>query len=119
MGLAKVGLVNTVNLGELDAFLLQSSRGLLVVRSQSLAMSTPIHRLDYTSSHSEAPIPWCEELDENERFGLDHGIKVLRGKTDDVRRVGGDERRKERDARRDQKAEPHALAVGGERKEGR
>ena len=39
IGAAEVGLVNTVNLGELDAFLLQSSRGLLVVRSQSLAMA--------------------------------------------------------------------------------
>lgn len=82
-------------------------------------MPTPTHWSGYISSISEVPIPWCEELDKNERLGLDHGIKVLRGKTDDVRRVSGDEGRKERDARRDQKAEPHRLAVEEERKKGR
>lgn len=71
------------------------------------------------SAFFEAPIPWCEELDENQSLGVDHGIKVLGGETDDVRRVGGDERRKERDARRNQKAEPHLVAVGEERKKGR
>lgn len=39
--LAQVGLVNTVDLGELDAFLLESSSGFFVMRGQSLAVTTP------------------------------------------------------------------------------
>ena len=39
--LAEVGLINTVDLGELDALLLESSRRLFIVGRKSLAVTTP------------------------------------------------------------------------------
>jgi len=47
--LAKGGLINAVDLGELDALLLQLSSSFLVVRSEGLAMTTPANRVRFES----------------------------------------------------------------------
>ena len=44
MGLAKVGLVNAVDLCELDVLVLQGGGGLFVVGSEGLAVTTPWRR---------------------------------------------------------------------------
>lgn len=41
IGLAELGLVNAVNLGDLNVLLLERGSGLLVVRGESLAVTTP------------------------------------------------------------------------------
>jgi hypothetical protein len=40
--LTKIGLVNTVNLGESDVLLLEGSGGLLIVRGECLAVTAPV-----------------------------------------------------------------------------
>ena len=45
VGLAKLGLVDTVHLGEFDVVLFQSCSCLFVVRSQGFAVTTPAFML--------------------------------------------------------------------------
>jgi len=81
--LTKVGFVNTVDLGKLDVLLLEGGSRLLIMRCESLAMSTP----------------WREELYQDHGFGIDSGLEGSSSKAEDVGGIfseGDDGKRQER-----------------------
>ena len=66
--MTEVSFVNTVDLSKLDILLFEGGRGLLIMRCESLAMSTP----------------WREELYQDHRFGIDGGLEGGSSKAEDV-----------------------------------
>ena len=79
--MAEIGLFNTVDLGKLDALLLECGCSLLVMGSQRLAMTAP----------------WREELYQDERLGIDGRLECGSSQADDVGSLvsedGGEERK--------------------------
>ena len=85
--LAKLGLIYAINLCDLDALLEKGRGSLLIMRSQSLAVSAPVVKVSRHQSDVKLQnaLPWCKELDKDERLGVDDCIKVCGGQVNDIR----------------------------------
>jgi hypothetical protein len=68
LGLAEIGFLNAIDLGQLNVLVLEGGGSLLVVRGEGFAMSTP----------------WRKELDEDEGFVLQGGLEGRGGEGQDI-----------------------------------
>ena len=91
--LAELGLVNAVDLGELDVLLFELGRRLLVMGCERLAVSTPRQTyISYLTLSSTLRIclPRRKELDEHEVLRVYRRAEVGIGEGNDIASVGGD-----------------------------